>query len=434
MDSRLEKISRLNYWNGNRFENGVVRQDYLDKIMPFTGSRIIKVLTGQRRAGKSYVMRQVIQCLLDSGRATARQVLYVNKELYEFSFLATADDLMGLVECYFQVINPEGKSWVFFDEVQSIAGWERVADSLSQDPSLDCEVFVTGSNSHLLSGELATLLSGRYVEVEVQPFSFKEHLLAQHIATAARPQFLGYLTTGGLPEFLNLKGEETRRHYVESVKNTIVLKDIVERHKVKDAYLLERICAYLVNNSSSLVSISNIVNFLNNERLSRTAAQRKASYDTVSNYINYLQETFLIRKVERYDVKGKEILTGTAKYYANDNCYHNYLYAGYGYGQGALLENYVFQALKRTGFSCWVGRNGRREIDFVARKQDRLLYVQSSWTLDGADTEQREYDALQNIPDNYPKIIVSMDDVARHSRLGIDNIQAWNLEDYLRSF
>jgi predicted AAA+ superfamily ATPase len=338
---------------------------------------------------------------------------------------------MDLFEIYCREINPNKKTWLFLDEIQNLKGWEQIVDSLSQDPSLDCEVFLTGSNSKLLSGELATLLSARYVEFEVQPFSYKEHLRALNESVVSRQSMIRYLTTGGLPEFLNLKGEETRRHYVESVKNTILLKDIVERYNIKDATLLDRIFSYLTNNSSSLVSIGNIVNDLNNEQKRKDVKARKQNYDTVSSYIGYLEDSFLILKAVRYDLKGREILKGAAKYYVNDNCYHNYLYDGYGYGQGSLLENYVYQALRRAGFIIYVGKMLNREVDFIAKKQDRILYVQSSWTIDDDTTAAREYRPLEAITDNYSKIIVSMDDIAKKNRNGIENVQAWKLEDYL---
>lgn len=432
MDKRLEQIAKLNYWSGNRFDNGVERSWYLERILPYMGNRVIKVVTGQRRAGKSWLMRQVISSMLERHIMEPRQILYVNKEFYGYRFLQTPDDLMDLYDTYCREINPDKKSYVFLDEVHNVDGWERVVDSLSQDPSIDCEVFLTGSNSKLLSGELSTLLSGRYVEFEVQPFSYTEYLVANKVSEPSRQSMLRYLSTGGLPEFVNLKGEETKRHYVESVRNTILLKDIVERYKIKDAVLLDRIFAYLVNNSASLVSVSNVVNYLNNERAHKNAKAKNQNYETVSNYIGYLEDAFIIMRADRYDLKGKEILKGAAKYYATDNSYHNYLYEGYGYGQGALLENYVYQALRRTGFKIYVGKMKDGEVDFVCTDHDNRLYVQVSWTLDNQQTRDREYKAFEDIDDNYSKIVVSMDDIPLKNTNGIVNVQACHLESYLR--
>lgn len=432
MDKRLEQIAKLNYWSGNRFDNGVERSWYLERILPYMGNRVIKVVTGQRRAGKSWLMRQVISSMLERHIMEPRQILYVNKEFYGYRFLQTPGDLMDLYDTYCREINPDKKSYVFLDEVHNVDGWERVVDSLSQDPSIDCEVFLTGSNSKLLSGELSTLLSGRYVEFEVQPFSYTEYLVANKVSEPSRQSMLRYLSTGGLPEFVNLKGEETKRHYVESVRNTILLKDIVERYKIKDAVLLDRIFAYLVNNSASLVSVSNVVNYLNNERAHKNAKAKNQNYETVSNYIGYLEDAFIIMRADRYDLKGKEILKGAAKYYATDNSYHNYLYEGYGYGQGALLENYVYQALRRTGFKIYVGKMKDGEVDFVCTDHDNRLYVQVSWTLDNPQTRDREYKAFDDIDDNYSKIVVSMDDIPLKNTNGIVNVQACHLESYLR--
>lgn len=432
MDKRLEQIAKLNYWSGNRFDNGVERSWHLERILPYMGNRVIKVVTGQRRAGKSWLMRQVISSMLERHIMEPRQILYVNKEFYGYRFLQTPGDLMDLYDTYCREINPDKKSYVFLDEVHNVDGWERVVDSLSQDPSIDCEVFLTGSNSKLLSGELSTLLSGRYVEFEVQPFSYTEYLVANKVSEPSRQSMLRYLSTGGLPEFVNLKGEETKRHYVESVRNTILLKDIVERYKIKDAVLLDRIFAYLVNNSASLVSVSNVVNYLNNERAHKNAKAKNQNYETVSNYIGYLEDAFIIMRADRYDLKGKEILKGAAKYYATDNSYHNYLYEGYGYGQGALLENYVYQALRRTGFKIYVGKMKDGEVDFVCTDHDNRLYVQVSWTLDNPQTRDREYKAFDDIDDNYSKIVVSMDDIPLKNTNGIVNVQACHLESYLR--
>ena len=430
MDERLEKIAKVNYWNGNHFNSGVERTLYLDRIIPYIGNRVIKVVTGQRRAGKSWLLRQVMASMLKNGVMDPSQILYVNKEFYRFSFLQTADDLMNLYETYCSEINPNKKSYVFFDEVHNIPGWERVIDSLSQDPSIDCEVFLTGSNSKMLSGELSTLLSGRYVEFEVQPFSYREYLKTEN-SSPSRSTMISYLCSGGLPEFVNLNGEETKRHYVESVKDTILLRDIVERYNIKDAALLNSIFAYLVNNGTSLVSVSNVVNYLNNEQSKRNPKAKEKNYETVSNYICYLTDAVVILKADRYDLKGKEILKGAAKFYANDNSYHNYLFDGFGFGQGALLESYVYQAVRRAGWKVYVGRVQNKEVDFVCTDHDNRLYVQSSWTIEDEETAEREYSSLESVDDSYPKIVVTMEDITRKNRNGIQNIQAWNLEDYL---
>lgn len=432
MDERLERIAPLNYWTDANIEQGFIRKNYLDKILSAASNRVIKVLVGQRRAGKSYLLRQVIRSLIENNQAKNNQILYINKEFYRYDFLQSTDDLISLFEQYRKEINPNEKCWLFLDEIHNISGWERVVNSLSQDPTIDCEIFLTGSNSKLLSSEIATMLSGRYIEFEVLPFGYEEFVLSRGLSVE-RSTMINYLKSGGLPEFLNLKTEQTYRNYVESVKNTVLLKDIVERRKIKDVFLLEQIFAYMVNNTCSLVSINNIVNYLNNIQQKKDRNSKKQNYETVSNYISYLEDSFLLLKAQRYDVKGKEILQGTAKYYTSDNCYHNYLYEGYGYGQGALLENYVYQVLRRAGYNVYVGKVLDKEIDFIAINNDKKLYVQSCWTMDDEQTAQREYNSLLSIADNYPKIIVSMDDIAHKDKDGIINIQAWNFERWLNN-
>lgn len=431
MDKRLEQIARFNYWGDNNFNNGVERKLYLDRVRPFMGNRLIKIITGQRRAGKSWLIRQIISSLINRENIHPHQILYINKEFYRYSFLRTPGDLISLFEAYKKEINPKDKVYLFLDEIHNVEGWENAVNSLSQDPGIDCEVFVTGSNSKMLSSELATLLSGRYIEFEVQPFSYSEYLRSTGNDIGNRSTMIEYLRQGGLPEFTNLNGEETKRNYVEALRNTILLKDIVERFKIKDVALLDRVFAYLLNNSCSLVSVNNIVNFLNNEFSKKGSKLKKMNYETISNYIGYLQDAYLVHKVERYDVKGKEILRGTAKYYANDNCYSNYLYEGYAYGQGALLESYVYQTLRRAGFVVYTGKMPTNEVDFVCFRHDRRLYVQSSWTMEDAQTAEREYRPLESVADSFPKIIVTMDDIPLKIRNGIVNVRAWDLEQWL---
>ena len=232
------------------------------------------------------------------------------------------------------------------------------------------------------------------------------------------------MNTGGLPELGNLSGEEARRQYIEGLKNTILLKDIIQRHQVRDTNLLESLFAYLVNNASNLVSVQNIVNYMSSKG-------RKTGYETVSQYIDYLTETFIVRKAERYDLRGREILNGTAKYYSNDQAFHNYLFGGYGYGAGYMLENMVYLDLRRAGYNVYVGVLRSQEIDFIAEKGDRRIYVQVCYMLLDDTTIDREYSPLRSIPDNYEKYVVSIDDISLPVKDGIRNIPAWNLKKYI---
>jgi predicted AAA+ superfamily ATPase len=303
--------------------------------------------------------------------------------------------------------------------VQNISGWEHFVNSHSQDFVESCEIFISGSNSKMLSGELATLLSGRYVKFEVFPFSFSEYvgITAQE---AVKQTYIDYMESGALPELFALPNDETKRNYISSIKDTVLLRDIIQRHNINDPKLLEDLFVYLVNNASNLVSITNIVNYFK-------STGRKTTYDTVSNYIGYIADTFLIHKVERYDIRGKETLAGNCKYYINDLSFKNYLYPGFGYGVGYKLENLVYLELRRAGFEVYVGAMRDKELDFVAKKGDRLIYIQATYLLIDEQTARREYAPLEAISDNYEKWVVSLDDVSLPSNNGIRHIQAWKL-------
>ena len=422
MLENLDAIAKYNFWEDTEPEVGFLRTDYTSKIAGYSSDRVVKVLIGQRRVGKSYILRQVAKDLISKG-VNRKNTFFVNKEYLAFDSIRTYQDLETLFQEYKKELDPEGKIYIFLDEVQEIEEWERFVNSYSQDCTAEYELFISGSNSKMLSSELGTLLSGRYVEFKIYPFSFNEYSSIRGLQKT-QTNYIEYMKHGGLPELLKLSDEDARRQYVEGLKNTILLKDIIQRHKVRDTALLEDLFVYLVNNSSKLTSIQNLVNYLDSKR-------RKTSYETVSQYVEYLSETFVIHKAERYDIKGKEALGGNAKYYANDNSYHNYLYEGYGYGQGALLENYVYQALRRAGVKIYAGKMANREVDFVCTDHDKRLYVQVSWTLEDKQTEEREYASLEAIDDSYPKILVTMDDIPFKNRKGIENIQAWRLEEFL---
>lgn len=418
MDEKFSALEKYSFWDGREPELGFIREDYLRKVGKFTSQRLVKVLTGQRRAGKSYILRQIASRLISSG-VSRDNIFFLNKEYIAFDFVVNYADLDGLYREYLKRRRPQGRVYIFIDEIQDIEGWEKFVNSYSQDYTIDCELFISGSNSKMLSAELSTLLTGRYVEFRIFPFSFEEY--ASCLGTALdRQAYVDYMRSGGLPELLRISGVEARTQYVDGVKNTIILKDIVQRHSVRDAVLLEDLFVYLVNNSSCLVSVQNIVNYL-------SSRGRKTTYDTVSQYIEYLSEAFLIHKIERYDLKGKEILSGNAKYYANDPAYHNLLYGGYGHGAGYMLENLVCLELLRKGYKAYVGTKNGREVDFVAELSDRRIYIQVAYMLVDEDVIKREYSPLQDIADNYEKIVVSIDDIALPSREGIRNIQAWNL-------
>ncbi len=355
--------------------------------------------------------------MIDNG-IDKKNTFFVNKEYLAFDFVKTYLDLENLFQEYRKRISSNGKILIFLDEVQEIKGWERFVNSYSQDCSAEYELFISGSNSKMLSTELGTLLSGRYVNFQVFPLSFSEFAEIKDLEHNAQ-NFSSYLKTGGLSELLNLSGNEARRQYIEGLKNTILLKDIIQRHNVRDASLLEELFVYIINNASKLTSIQNIVNYLDSKR-------RKTSYETVAQHLNYLSEVFLIHKADRYDIKGEKTLGGNCKYYVNDTAFHNHLFEGYNYGVGYLLENIVYLELRRASYEVYVGVLKNGEVDFVAEKGDRKIYVQVSYTLVNEETINREYAPLHQINDNYEKYVVSMDEVNLPSLNGIKNISVWN--------
>lgn len=416
MTDNLARIARFNLWDGTAQEAGFLRTAYLKSISGFIGNSLIKVLTGQRRTGKSYLLRQIMIQLVSEG-IDARNILYINTEYVEFSFLKSYTDLDALVQEYRKHFRPTGKVYLFFDEIQSVEGWERAVNSFAQDFTTPYELFISGSNARMLSGELATLLSGRYVQWEIFPFSFHEFAGFHHIDTD-KTGFLQYLRTGGLPELYHLPDEETRRHYLAALKDTILLRDVVARFQIKDIILLEDVFSFLVNNIGNLTSIGNLISYFGSKR-------RKTNYETVSNYIGYLTDTFLLHKSERIQIKAKDLMGGACKYYLNDLSYKHYLYGHFNHGYGYLLENYVYLELRRQGYEVNTGYSRSREVDFVARKGDRTLYLQVAWSIADEATAKREYHVLNGIMDHHEKILVTADDLRLPDYQGIRHRLAW---------
>lgn len=419
MDDRFNVLKKYNFWDGNLPQMGFVREEYTEKIAKYTGNRLIKVLVGQRRAGKSYILRQLAIKLIESG-VNKKNIFFLNRELTDFDFLKSYKELDALFKLYKERMKPKGKIYLFIDEIQNIDGWENLVNSYSQDYVDEYELFISGSNSKMLSGELATLLSGRYVNFEIFPLSYHEFLGITK-KEQNKQSYLDYMQAGGLPELFRLQEHDVKRNYVSALKDTVLLRDIIQRHNIKDTRLLEDIFVFLVNNASNLISIRSVVNYFKSNG-------RKTSYDTVAAYIGYIEDTYLIHRTERYNIRGKETIAGNCKYYINDLAFNNYLYQGFGYGIGYMLENLVYLELLRAGYDVYVGSIKGKEVDFVAIKGDRVLYVQSTYLLIDKATIEREYSALEAIDDNYEKIVVSLDDIALPSKEGIKHILAWEFD------
>ena len=307
----------------------------------------------------------------------------------------------------------EGKVYLFFDEIQEVADWEKCINSFRV--SLDCDIYITGSNAKLLSGELATYLGGRYVEFVIYPFSFTEFLELYHtIEPDASMQqcFQKYLLAGGMPYLANIRyEEEPAKQYLTDLFNSVQLKDIVKRNKVRDVDLLERIIAYVIANIGTSFSAASLVKFLKNER-------RSTSTDTVLNYIKYCCDSYLFYQVKREDLQGKQILSTNEKYYLADHGIREAVFGGNMRDINLILENIVYMELLRRGYKVTVGKIGDKEIDFVCDQRGEKLYVQVAYLLADESTVQREFGVYDSIRDNFPKYVVTMDELDM-SRNGI---------------
>ena len=419
MNHIFEKIRKYNIWDGQSLQIGYERNNYLEKITEYIDTRLVKVLVGQRRVGKSYILRQIISFLTEHKKVDPQNIFFINKEYTAFDDIKTATDLENLFSYYKEHYQVNGKIYIFLDEVQNIGNWESFVNSYSQDFTQEFELFITGSNSNLLSGELATLLSGRYIEFEILPFSFFEFTGIKNLP-AKKESFLTYLQTGGLPEMFHFNSEELNRNYSESLKNTVILRDIVGRHKIKDIQLLEDLFKFLAVNIGNLTSISSIVNYFKSK-------QKKTNYETISTYIGYLKDTFIFHRAERYNLRGKQTLGGECKYYLNDLAFKNFLFGFYPSDIGYNLENYVFTQLKRMGYKVSVGILNNLEIDFVAQKSEKTIYVQVCYLLSSQKVIDREFGNLLLIKDNHEKFVVSLDDLEFSNYEGIKHLHPWEL-------
>jgi predicted AAA+ superfamily ATPase len=419
MQSVFEKIRNYNVWDGKFYNTGYERSEYLNTITNYIGNKLIKVLVGQRRVGKSYVLRQIINYLTSVKGVNPRNIFYLNKEYTAFDEIKSSTDLDSLFTYYRQQFSLTGKIYIFLDEVQNIVNWETFANSYSQDFTGEYEVFITGSNSNLLSGELASMLSGRYVEFEIFPFSFFEFTGIKNW-TVNKENFLKYMQSGGLPEMFNFEQEELHRHYTESLRNTIVLRDIVGRHNIKDLSLLEDVFKFLSVNIGNLTSFSSIVNYFNSK-------QKKTNYETISSYVGFLTDTFIIHRAERFNLRGKQLLGGECKYYLNDLSFKNYLLGNYPSDIGNHLENFVYMQLRRMGYKVSVGVFNDVEIDFVAQKPEKTMYVQVCYILNETKTIEREFGNLLLVKDNHEKMVVSLDDFKYSDYEGIKHLRPWEL-------
>ena len=397
----------------------IKREAYMSRIRPFIGSDLVKVLTGIRRCGKS-VMLELIQEEIMAAGVEPSQFISINFENMSNASLCTAQALHDEIICRAAKIS--GKIYLFFDEIQEVQNWETCINSFRVE--LDCDIYITGSNAKLLSGELATYLAGRYVEFVIYPFSFDEFIqLYRTIFPEAdvRTCFNRYLTAGGMPYLANLRYEETAcRQYLQDLFNSVELKDIVQRNKVRDVDMLERIIAYVTANIGTTFSSTAISKCLKSEG-------RSVSPETVLGYLKACTDAFLFYQVKRQDLRGKKILTVNEKYYVADHGVREAVFGGNQRDINLVLENIVYLELLRRGYVVTVGKIGDKEIDFICESQGNRLYIQVAYLLASEETIQREFGVYERVRDNYPKYVLTLDefDMSR------DGIKHRNIRDFL---
>ena len=392
----------------------VKRELWLKKIRPFYENELIKVLIGIRRSGKSIILKQIQDELLTNG-VNSDHIIFINFEDLDFSFIKNETDLHSYIKP--QIVDDK-KYYLFFDEIQNVKNFEKVLNSLRATQNVS--IFITGSNANLLSGELATLLAGRYVTFKIMPFTFAECLKIQNITNPTDSDLMNYLKFGGMPQRFYLSTESEIKIFLSDLYDSIVLKDIISRYKVKNVELLDKIINYLASTSSQIFSASSINNFFKNEG-------RECSKETLYNYLSYVVQSCVVNKAKRYDISGKKTLSTLEKYYLADTGFANL--HSLKFDIGAMLENVVYNELIARGYEIQVGVTSNSEIDFIATKDGQKEYYQVAYILHDENTIKREFGVYQKVKDNFPKFVISADHFD-FSQDGIihKNIILWLLE------
>ena len=401
-------------------KNMIIREKYLKKMIDAKDTDFIKVITGVRRSGKSTLLLMFRDYLLANG-VKEENIVYINFESAKYDDIKDYKDLYKYIE---DKVKDE-KIYLLLDEIQSVSSWEKAINSFKVDFNMD--IYITGSNAYLLSSELSTLLSGRYIEIKMYPLYFKEFLVFNNYdENNLEEKFNEYLKYGGLPAITLIKGnDELILSYLNDIYNTIVKKDIIDRNNIKDVALLENIIKYLFNNVGSPISTKKISDYLNSNKV-----VQKSNHQTIDNYLNMLEKSYIIYKADRTDVKSKSLLKTLGKYYVSDSGIRNIILGFRNINEGHLLENIVYLELLRRGYRVNIGKIGDYEVDFVAENPHTIRYYQVAQSISDEDVRAREIRSLENIPDNYEKIILSMDRSINNDYNGIKvrNIISWLLD------
>ena len=397
----------------------IKREMYLKKIRGLYDSELIKIIVGVRRSGKSVLLKQIIDELLEKG-IQDDHIVYINFEDYDYIEYTDPKKFNQFIK---EQIKDKDKYYLLFDEIQNVRDFERVINSFRA--TLNVSIFVTGSNSKVLSSDLSTYLVGRYVSIKMMPFTFKEYLLLQEqngIKSNLDEAFLEYVEWGGMPQIYNTTNLEERKMYLTDLYNTAILKDIVERHSIKNVNLLNRIIQFIMENIGGIVSAKSITDFLNHEKI-------KTSVDTVLNYIDYVTSSMIVNKVNRYDIRGKSVMTLLEKYFLADLGILQLKNSTVEKKVGGRLENIVYNELIARGYEVYIGKTKNGEIDFVVNDFKDRFYIQVTDYLSSDKVIEREFGAYKELEDNYPKYVLTMDKLD-YSRDGIihKNIIEWLLD------
>lgn len=399
----------------------IIRDNYLKRIIDAKDTEFIKVITGVRRSGKSTLLLMFNEYLLNNN-IKEDNIIYINFES------AMYDDIKNYKDLYMHVkerLNKE-KTYLLLDEVQNVESWEKAINSFKVD--FDIDIYITGSNAYLLSSELSTLLSGRYIEIKMYPLSFKEYLTFNNYDNNnLDDKFNEYLKYGGLPAITLIKNNDSLvLSYLNDIYNTIVKKDIIDRNNIKDTALLENIIKYLSNNIGSPISSTKISDYLNSNKI-----VEKSNHQTIDNYLNMLEKSFIMYKADRTDIRSKSLLKTLGKYYISDTGIRNIILGFRNIDEGHLLENVVYLELLRRGYRVNIGKSNDYEVDFVAENPNSIKYYQVTQTLSNEEVKTRELRSLESIDDNYEKTILTMDKSINNDYNGIKvmNIIDWLLKD-----
>lgn len=375
----------------------IERGEYLSKLKKFRDKKLIKVVTGIRRCGKSTLMEIYRDWLINQGVSSER-IVFINFEDYDYFSLRDPQNLYGYVK---DRLSETEMTYLFFDEIQHVKDFPDVINSLNLKPNTD--IYLTGSNAYMLSSELATLLSGRYVEISMLPLSFREYVGAIGGQNSLQDSYNQYVTNSSFPYTLELESSDEISDYLNAVYNTIVVKDIMTRQKIQDVTMLESVIRFAADNIGNILSTKRIADLM-------TAEGRKIDQKTVEKYMHALCETFFLYEAKRYNIKGKQLLKSLSKYYLVDIGLRRMLLGSRGFDVGRVLENEVYLELLHRHSQVYVGKNDQLEVDFVTINTDGLAYYQVAATVRDSATLERELASLRNIDDHYPKYLLTLDD------------------------